>query len=596
MLQSSRFWIAALTGLLRNRRHFIRQTGQSDCGVACALTLLNLLGRPADPVSAVEDLDADRDGSSLEELRRFFADRQGMPAQALAAPADHLHELTGHAILHMDQQHYVLLLGQGKPGVLVFDPAMGPVFYPRADFAALYSGHALQVDRAPGAAATLRPRRRREAAPPALFVTGIAGRLLECALLLCVVAVLFLVLNQSSFASLLGAFGLIAACGGLLLLARQVRFEGEDALARARQGRLWRGLMRTVLHGRDLNGFRGSRERDVAGALKRGLGVTVPTRAQLPAALGGFVVMPALLCLLHPAVAVLHLALLGAALAAAQIDTVQVCRRSVRPGIGRYTPLKQGHAWLGFLGSHEILGEFAKWAVIGFAGFAVLLSALPPVALMFWILAAMQLVPLDFRRAAQLAPALGQRDPVSALTGAEVPLRRQRLVGPVDLSVTRKDGLIRIEGIRPLTRSLEQPDLTVREQRLIMADVVRHTLENLPGGEGAGMGAGSGTGTGTVRVFGPGQEASRADYEQLLLARESAPGQTLPMPADTIEAGLTDPVLRNLQSCAPDDLPVFWDFRGRLRPSDLRARLGAAGMARAAHLNMTVLTLVEAGR
>lgn len=589
MLQSSRFWIAALTGLLRNRRHFTRQTGQSDCGVACALTLLNLLGRPADPVSAVEFLDADRDGSSLDELRRFFTDRQGMSAQALAAPADHLHELTGHAILHMDQQHYVLLLRQGKPGVLVFDPAMGPVYYPRADFAALYSGHALQVDPASDRAVdSMRPHRRREAAPPALFVTGIAGRLLECALLLCVVAVLFLVLNQASFGSLLGAFGLIAACGGLLLLARQVRFEGEDALARARQGRLWRGLMRTVLHGRDLNGFRGSRERDVAGALKRGLGVTVPTRAQLPAALGGFVVMPALLCLLHPAVALLHLALLGAALAAAQIDTVQVCRRSVRPGIGRYTPLKQGHAWLGFVGSHEILGEIAKWAVIGFAGFAVLLSALPPVALMFWILAAMQLVPLDFRRAAQLAPALGQRDPVSILTGAEVPLRRQRLVGPVDLSVTRKEGLIRIEGIRPLTRSLEQPDLTVREQRLIMADVVRHTLENLPGGDS--------TGTGTVRVFGPGQEASRADYEQLLLARESAPGQTLPMLADTIEAGLTDPVLRNLQSCAPDDLPVFWDFRGRLRPSDLRSRLGAAGMTRAAHLNMTALTLVEAGR
>ncbi len=589
MLQSSRFWIAALTGLLRNRRHFTRQTGQSDCGVACALTLLNQLGRPADPVSAVEFLDADRDGSSLDELRRFFADRQGMSAQALAAPADHLHELTGHAILHMDQQHYVLLLRQGKPGVLVFDPAMGPVYYPRAEFAALYSGHALQVDPASDRAADpVRPHRRRGAVPPALFVTGIAGRLLECALLLCVVAVLFLVLNQASFGSLLGAFGLIAACGGLLLLARQVRFEGEDALARARQGRLWRGLMRTVLHGRDLNGFRGSRERDVAGALKRGLGVTVPTRAQLPAALGGFVVMPALLCLLHPAVALLHLALLGAALAAAQIDTVQVCRRSVRPGIGRYTPLKQGHSWLGFLGSHEILGEIAKWAVIGFAGFAVLLSALPPVALMFWILAAMQLVPLDFRRAAQLAPALGQRDPVSVLTGAEVPLRRQRLVGSVDLSVTRRDGLIRIEGIRPLTRSLEQPDLTVREQRLIMADVVRHTLENLPGGDS--------TGAGMVRVFGPGQEASRADYEQLLLARESAPRQTLPMPADTIEAGLTDPVLRNLQSCAPDDLPVFWDFRGRLRPSDLRSRLGAAGMARAAHLNMTALTLVEAGR
>ena len=150
MLRSSFFWAAASLSLLRRRRQFVMQTDRTDCGVASALSVLNMLGRPADPVEAVAFLDSDRAGTSLDELRRYFEEHHGIAAKPLSVPARSLGKLRGRVILHMEQLHYVVLLRQGKTGVLVFDPAMGPVFYPHDDFAALYSGHLLEIG--PGAA------------------------------------------------------------------------------------------------------------------------------------------------------------------------------------------------------------------------------------------------------------------------------------------------------------------------------------------------------------------------------------------------------------------------------------------------------------
>lgn len=592
------FWPGAVRQLLRQQRHFVRQTGRSDCGVASALTVLNMLGRPADPVQAVEAMDADRAGTDLDTLRRYFAESQGFDAQALSVPAGRIGRVPGRVILHMRQLHYVVLLRASGRGVLVFDPAMGPVFYPAADFASLYSGHLLAISRSasdkrlpalPARAGIARAAEARGIEPAALFVTGAAMRLLECALLLCVVAVLFLVLNHASFPSLLMAFGLIALCGGLLLLARRARGEGEADWIARRQSRLWRGLVRISMRGRDINGFRGRHEADVAASLRHGLTVLLPQRAQIPAALGAFATMPVLLWLLHPLLALLHLALLLAALALVQLQGVQVCRRSVQKGTGRYAPLRQGNAVLGAFGGPEVLGEVAKWTVIGFAGFGVLLSSLPPVALMFWILTAMQIVPLDFRKVAALAPALGAHAPVSALTGSEVPLRRQRVIGTADLTLSQSPGLLRVEGIAPLTMTLQQPDLTVREQRLIMADVVRAALESLPEEARPRLGP--------VRIFGPGQDASPADFEYLMIAREAGANSTLPVKQPvrrTLDESLSDPVLRNLHSCAPGDFPVFWDYRDTLAVTDLQARLRQTGLRRAGHLTMSRLTVVEA--
>lgn len=600
MLRSSVFWVASVRALLRRRGKFVHQTTRTDCGVASALTVLNIMGRGSDPVHAVDHMDPDRTGTSLETLRLYFERQYGLQATALSVPADRLAEIKGQVILHLRQQHYVVLLNVGKTGVLVFDPSMGPVFYPPDDFAALYSGYLLQVQRAgrksggasvPALFNTRPPPRggkRRGIEPVSLFILGAATRLLQVAMLLCVVAMLFLVLNRASFPSLLMSFGVIVVCGGLLLLTRQVQFEGEDGWIRKKQARLWRSILRTALRGRDLHGFRGRFEKDVASTVRRGIGVTIPQRSQVPATLGAFLVMPAMLCLLSPYLGLLHLALYGLVLIVTQLDSIQQCRRSVRKGIGRYTKLTQGKDLINAGAAPELIGEVAKWTVIGFAGYMVLTGALPAVALMFWILTAMQIVPMDFKRAVILSPVIGAQDPVPDLTGREVELRHQRLIGPVDLTVSRSNREIRIDGIASLTMTLQQPDLTVREQRLIQADVVAHAIRNLPDEHRFRFGP--------IRIFGPGQDASQADFEQLMIAKEARPTGNLPVPLDgrkTMEEGIQDPVLRDLHSCGPGDFPVFWDVRSRIGLADLQDRADAVGCLRVGHLTMTRLTVIE---
>lgn len=597
MIRSSLFWIAAIWALLRQSRNFVRQTSRTDCAVASTLTLLNILGRPADAVEAVETLDPDRSGTNLDALRRFFTDRHGLEAQAMKVPAHRLGEIKGHAILHMTQMHYVVLLRQWKHGVFVFDPAMGPVYYPAADFAALYSGVLLRVSGKPSGTAlpvpaepAARPaaRRRRDMTPVSLFILGVASRLLQFGMLLCVVAVLYLVLNQSSFPSMLLAFAIIAMSGGLLVVARQTRFEGEDRWSRKTQSRILHRLLRTSFRGRDLHGFRGRFEKDVSNALRRALSVSVPQRAQVPAALGSFLVMPVALALLHPGLSLLYVVLFLGVLVISQLDSVQFCRRSVRKGVGRYSKLTHGHDLINSTAGPELVGEMAKWGVIGFAGLSVLMGNLPAVALMFWILAGMQIVPTDFRKAMVLAPAFAPHEPVPALTGAEVPLRRQKVLASADLKLKRAETRLMIEGIDALTMTLQQPDLTVREQRLILADVIQSTIRELPETDRPEIGP--------IRIFGPGQQALQADFEHLMIAREAGGDANLPVPVDTrkaLDAGLKDPVLRDLYSCEPGDFPVFWDVRGQMKPEDIQARLKAVGLPRAAHMTMRRLTVLE---
>ncbi|HBS50204.1 MAG TPA: hypothetical protein DEA05_09010, partial [Rhodobacteraceae bacterium] len=528
----SLFWFRSVATLLGWRRDLVLQAAGTDCGVACALSVLGRLGRRADPVEAIDAMDPERTGTDMESLRAFFADRHGIPARAMAVPADRLPEITGHAILHMTQQHYVVLLARAPQGVLVFDPSMGPVHYPPADFTALYSGYLVEVSRKPPRGEARLPARRPDRvvggdpggglAPASLAVIGVASRLLELALVLCLCAVLYLVLNQAGFASMLLAFGLIAICGGLLLLARQVRFEGEGALVRRRQTRVWSRLLRIVARGRDLSGFRGHPEREVAGAFRRGLTVTIPQPAQLPATLGGFLTVSAALWLLHPAVGAAHLVAFAATIVALQLDGIHQCRRSVRGTVGRYSKLLAGREALWTAVSPDMIGEFAKWGVIGAAGLITLLGQLSDLALMFWILTAMQIVPLDFRRASALAPALGAAAPVSGLVAAEVPLRAQKMVGTPALAPVSRDGLLRIDGLAPMTAGLRQPDLTVREQRLILADVVRNSLRTLPEADRPGIDQ--------IRIFAPGQEASQADVGQVILAREAAASTAVALP------------------------------------------------------------------
>lgn len=597
MLRSSFFWAQTSRFLFAKRKSFVMQTARTDCGVACTLTVVNLLGRSGDPVHAVEELDADRTGSNLEAMRKYMETRHGFVARALAVPAHKLGEVKGRLILHMDQMHYVVLLRRSRKGVLVFDPAKGPVFYPTADFSKLYSGHLLEVNRPPRGTTvpqktagrpSLGARHRDPISSIGLFVVGVASRILECTILLCIVAALFLVLNRASTASILMVFLLVALCGAVLLWARHLRVMGEANWAQRRQDKIWHGLLRTFLKGKDINGFRGRPETDVSSTLRHDMTSVLPQFSQVPAAIGAVLGIAALLALLNPWLSLAHLGLFAGLLVIMQLDEIQVCRVSLRPGIGRYSKLGQGHSPLNATVASELFGECSKWLVIGTAGFSVLLADLSPVALMFWILTGMQIVPLDFKRAKTLAPILKSQQLVSPMTTTEVPLRNQTVGGPVDLKISRSNGIMRIKGIEPLTATLQQRDLTVREQRLILADIVRHTFLSLAPSKRPK--------TGPIRIFASGHEATQSDFEYLMISRESDVSETLPAIREgrkTVADAATNRFVRDLHSCDYGDFPVFWDFRGQIKLEQLQDHLRDSGLAKAGHLTLTRMSVIE---
>lgn len=99
MLRSSAYWIGGVWTLLRKRRKFVQQTTRTDCGVASALTVLNFLSLPGDPVHAVDTMDPDRTGTSLETLRLYFEEHYGLAAPALSVPAGRVAQIVNRQIL-----------------------------------------------------------------------------------------------------------------------------------------------------------------------------------------------------------------------------------------------------------------------------------------------------------------------------------------------------------------------------------------------------------------------------------------------------------------------------------------------------------------
>lgn len=591
MLRSSLFWVASAWDLARFSRHFVPQNTVTDCGVACAMTVQRMLGGDPDAVMASQTLDPDRAGTNLEELRAYLAESGGLNARALSVQPARLGDIDRPAILHMTRMHYVVLLRSGCPGALVYDPSVGPVFYPEPDFARLFSGYLVEAHR--GSRSRVRPRLHRDrpdrAQRAGLFLLGVAARLFAIAVILALCFGLFLLTNKASTGAVLGTLAVVGFAGLLLILARRLRIAAQDALVRRRQSRLWRRMLWSVARGRDLVGFRNQKERDVAARLRQALILAIPKRAPVPATLGAMVVMAGVLALLSPVLAVLYAGSLVGLTGLSLLAGVSLCRRSVSKDEGRYAPLAGSSYLYGEVAAVSMAGEAAKWTVIGAAGLDMLVQGMPDPVLLFWVLMAMQLVPLDFRSVPVLAQAFVPAQPVSPLIGTEAPLRDRRAETVPTLMARSKKGHLVIEGINPLTDALRHPDLTVREQRLILSEVINQAVAAIPNRDARLAMA-------NPRLFGPGQDVTEADFEALSLAEDVRTGTLLPVTREraAIEHEPTDPIVRAMKSCGPEDFPVFWDVREQIKIDDLRAHAKRADAKRIGHLSMTRLTVIEA--
>src|SRR5690606_32752409 len=130
------------------KKTFVRQQGQSDCGVACLASVIKYHGGNITLEKLRELSGTTQQGTTL--LGLYQAARQlGFDAQGLVAESvDNLRELTSPAILHVvignQQQHYFVYYGFDLNGqIIIGDPAREIGHYPVEELENVWQGKAL---------------------------------------------------------------------------------------------------------------------------------------------------------------------------------------------------------------------------------------------------------------------------------------------------------------------------------------------------------------------------------------------------------------------------------------------------------------------
>jgi ATP-binding cassette, subfamily C, bacteriocin exporter len=110
------------------KRIYVRQSTQSDCGMACLSMIFKYTGIAIN--DEVMGIPADPTGMSLSELKQIAA-KHGLVARPVEMEVDHLAELQHPIILHVQTEHqewhYIVLLrterSKGARRYLIADPA-----------------------------------------------------------------------------------------------------------------------------------------------------------------------------------------------------------------------------------------------------------------------------------------------------------------------------------------------------------------------------------------------------------------------------------------------------------------------------------------
>lgn len=131
----------------RIQKTFTKQLDQTDCGVACLLSILHYYGGDATRERLRESSGTSIQGTSLLGLYQT-AQSLGFSAEGLEAEGVHnLSELTGPAILHvvLDNrlQHYIVYYGQEEGQYIIGDPGRGVVLMKKEELEAIWTSKAL---------------------------------------------------------------------------------------------------------------------------------------------------------------------------------------------------------------------------------------------------------------------------------------------------------------------------------------------------------------------------------------------------------------------------------------------------------------------
>jgi len=130
------------------RESLVRQRDQTDCGVACLLSIIRYYGGEAKLERLREWSGTGQDGTTLLGLYQA-AERVRLEPGAYEADTERLKTLDGPCILHVVKdgrlQHYVVCYGFDGSRFLIGDPASGVAFQPPEAVDAMWQSKALLV-------------------------------------------------------------------------------------------------------------------------------------------------------------------------------------------------------------------------------------------------------------------------------------------------------------------------------------------------------------------------------------------------------------------------------------------------------------------
>lgn len=132
------------------RRAWVRALAREDCGPAALATVLGHHGVRVAP----RDLRAPGSLGSVSLLELVEAARRlGFGARAVRAAPSELHRLPLPAVVHLNEDHWVVLTAVEPGGIGITDPGQGPIELARSEFEARWSGYAAVVEPSPRPAA-----------------------------------------------------------------------------------------------------------------------------------------------------------------------------------------------------------------------------------------------------------------------------------------------------------------------------------------------------------------------------------------------------------------------------------------------------------
>jgi len=121
-------WSKKLGLKKRAEEVFVRQQDQSDCGVACLLSIINFFGGQAKLERLRELSGTTQQGTTLLGLYQS-ANEIGLHAEAYEADLENLQKQTNPCILHIVKddslQHYIIFYGTKGEKIIISDPAEG---------------------------------------------------------------------------------------------------------------------------------------------------------------------------------------------------------------------------------------------------------------------------------------------------------------------------------------------------------------------------------------------------------------------------------------------------------------------------------------